>query len=280
MTIMQHLAELRTRLVYSILAIAVGAISLLIVYEPVLDFLTAPYRELCATNASLNCDGMLYALGPIDGFSARMRIALWGGVVVALPVLLWNIWRFVVPALTKREQRYSVMFIVSSIVLFALGAYLAYWTLDKALQFLIGWSGEDVTQNYQINKYVNLVVLMMLAFGVGFLSPVLLVFLQLVEVVTPRTLITQWRYAIVIIFVVAAVITPSGDPFTLFALGLPLTVLYLIAVGIGALALWRRSKTAEAPRSIQLRARSISGAGVRRTRRRRIGARGSSDWLR
>jgi len=175
-----------------------------------------------------------------------MRIALWGGVVVALPVLLWNIWRFVVPALTKREQRYSVMFIVSSIVLFALGAYLAYWTLDKALQFLIGWSGEDVTQNYQINKYVNLVVLMMLAFGVGFLSPVLLVFLQLVEVVTPRTLITQWRYAIVIIFVVAAVITPSGDPFTLFALGLPLTVLYLIAVGIGALALWRRSKTAEA----------------------------------
>jgi sec-independent protein translocase protein TatC len=87
---------------------------------------------------------------------------------------------------------------------------------------------------------------MMLAFGVGFLSPVLLVFLQLVEVVTPRTLITQWRYAIVIIFVVAAVITPSGDPFTLFALGLPLTVLYLIAVGIGALALWRRSKTAEA----------------------------------
>lgn len=246
MTIMQHLAELRTRLVYSILAIAVGAISLLIVYEPVLDFLTAPYRELCATNASLNCDGMLYALGPIDGFSARMRIALWGGVVVALPVLLWNIWRFVVPALTKREQRYSVMFIVSSIVLFALGAYLAYWTLDKALQFLIGWSGEDVTQNYQINRYVNLVVLMMLAFGVGFLSPVLLVFLQLVEVVTPRTLITQWRYAIVIIFVVAAVITPSGDPFTLFALGLPLTVLYLIAVGIGALALWRRSKTAEA----------------------------------
>ncbi|NCY09266.1 MAG: preprotein translocase subunit TatC, partial [Actinobacteria bacterium] len=145
MTIMQHLAELRTRLVYSILAIAVGAIALLIAYEPVLKFLTAPYRELCATNASLNCDGMLYALGPIDGFSARMRIALWGGVVVALPVVLWNVWRFIVPALTKREQRYSVMFIVSSVLLFALGAYLAYWTLDKALQFLIGWSGEDVT---------------------------------------------------------------------------------------------------------------------------------------
>lgn len=244
MTLMQHLAELRTRVVISMLAIAVGAIGLLLAYEPVLRFLTSPYRNLCSTNTSLKCDGSLYALGPIDGFSARMRIALWGGVVIALPVVLWNIWRFIVPALTKREKRYSYFFIVSSVVLFALGAFLAYWTLGRALEFLIGWSGADVTQNYQINKYVNLVVLMMLSFGVGFLSPVLLVFLQLVEVITPRTLITQWRSAIVIIFIVAAVITPSGDPVTLMVLGVPLTLLYLIAVGIGALLLWRRRKTA------------------------------------
>ena len=244
MSIMGHLAELRTRLLFSLLAIAVGAIGLLLAYEPVLRFLTKPYRDLCAVNSSLNCDGSLYALGPIDGFSARMRIALWGGVVIALPVLLWNIWRFIVPALTKREKRYSYFFIFSSVVLFAVGGFLAYWTLDRALEFLIGWSGADVTQNYQINKYVNLVVLMMLSFGVGFLSPVLLVFLQLVEVVSPRTLITQWRYAIMVIFIVAAVITPSGDPITLMALGVPLTVLYIIAVGIGALILWRRRKSA------------------------------------
>ena len=244
MSIMGHLAELRSRLLFSLLAIAVGAIGLLLAYEPVLRFLTKPYRDLCAVNSSLNCDGSLYALGPIDGFSARMRIALWGGVVIALPVLLWNIWRFIVPALTKREKRYSYFFMFSSIVLFAVGAFLAYWTLDRALEFLIGWSGADVTQNYQINKYVNLVVLMMLSFGVGFLSPVLLVFLQLVEVVSPRTLITQWRYAIVGIFIVAAVITPSGDPITLMVLGVPLTVLYVIAVGIGALILWRRRKSA------------------------------------
>jgi sec-independent protein translocase protein TatC len=245
MTIMQHLAELRNRLVVSLLAIAVGAVALLIAYEPVLDFLVSPYRDLCATKKSLKCDGSLYALGPIDGFSARMRIAAWGGVIIALPVVLWNIWSFIVPALTKREKRYSYFFVVSSLVLFGVGSFLAYWTLDKALEFLIGWSGADVTQNFQIIKYVNLVVLMMLSFGVGFLSPVLLVFLQLVEVVTPRTLITQWRYAIVIIFVLAAVITPSGDPITLMALGVPLTVLYLVAVGIGALVLWRRRKTAE-----------------------------------
>ena len=246
MTIMQHLAELRNRLVISILAVAVGATVLLILYEPVLDFLVSPYRDLCASKTSLHCDGTLYSLGPIDGFAARMRIAAWGGVVIALPVVLWNIWRFIVPALTKREKLYSYFFVVSSVVLFVFGAYLAWWTLDKALEFLIGWSGADVTQNFQINKYVNLVVLMMLSFGVGFLTPVLLVFLQLVEVVSPRTLITQWRYVIVIIFVVAAVITPSGDPITLMALGVPLTVLYLIAVAIGALLLWRRRKTADA----------------------------------
>lgn len=243
MTIMEHLAELRTRVVVSILAIAVGALVLLIAYEPVLNFLVSPYRDLCAEKKDLNCDGSLYALGPIDGFAARMRIAAWGGVVIALPVVLWNIWRFIVPALTKREKRYSYFFVASSVLLFVVGALLAYWTLDRALEFLIGWSGADVTQNYQISKYVNLVVLMMLSFGVGFLSPVLLVFLQLVEVVTPRTLITQWRYAIVIIFIVAAVITPSGDPITLMALGVPLTVLYLIAVGIGAVVLWRRRKS-------------------------------------
>lgn len=244
MTIMEHLAELRTRLVISISAIAVGAVALLIVYEPVLDFLVNPYRDLCATRTSLNCDGSLYALGPIDGFAARMRIAAWGGVVIALPVLLWNIWRFIVPALTKREKKYSYFFVASSVSLFVVGAVLAYWTLDRALEFLIGWSGADVTQNYQISKYVNLVVMMMLSFGIGFLSPVLLVFLQLVEIVTPQTLIAQWRYAIVGIFIVAAIITPSGDPITLMALGVPLTVLYLVAVGIGALLLWRRRKTA------------------------------------
>ena len=129
----------------------------------------------------------------------------------------------------------------SSIVLFAVGAFLAYWTLDRALEFLIGWSGADVTQNYQINKYVNLVVLMMLSFGVGFLSPVLLVFLQLVSVVTPKTLIKQWRYAIMGIFVASAAITPSGDPISLLALAIPLTILYLIAVLIGWLLTRRRT---------------------------------------
>ena len=241
MPIMEHLRELRSRIIRSFLAIAVASLTMLTVYDPVKNFLTQPYRNLCSSRPDFKCDGSLFSLGPLDGFSARMRICLYGGVVLALPVILWQIWRFIVPALSKKEKRYAVPFIVSSIVLFAVGCSLAYWTLDKALEFLISWSGTDVSQAYQVTKYISLVVLMMLAFGVGFLSPVLLVFLQLVSVVTPRALIKQWRYAIMGIFVAAAVITPSGDPVSMLALAIPLSVLYLLSALVGWLLVRRRA---------------------------------------
>jgi sec-independent protein translocase protein TatC len=241
MPIMEHLRELRSRIIRSFLAIAVASLTMLTVYNPVKNFLTQPYRNLCSARPDFKCDGSLFSLGPLDGFSARMRICLYGGVVLALPVILWQIWRFIVPALSKKEKRYAVPFIVSSIVLFAVGCSLAYWTLDKALEFLISWSGTDVSQAYQVTKYISLVVLMMLAFGVGFLSPVLLVFLQLVSVATPRALIKQWRYAIMGIFVAAAVITPSGDPVSMLALAVPLSVLYLLSALVGWLLVRRRA---------------------------------------
>ena len=240
MSLVDHLAELRMRLIRSILAVALGAAAVLAFYDPVLKFLTKPYRDLCASRPDFKCDGSLFALGPLDGLSARMRIAGYGGLTLALPVLLWQLWRFIVPALSKKEKRYTVPFIVSSVVLFSLGCSIAYWTLSKALQFLISWSGTEVNQAFQITKYISLVTLMILAFGVGFLSPLLLVFLQLVGVLTPRTLLSQWRYAIVAIFFLAAVITPSGDPITLMALGFPLTVLYFVAILVGFVAIRRR----------------------------------------
>ena len=240
MSLVDHLAELRMRLIRSILAVALGAAAVLAFYDPVLKFLTKPYRDLCASRPDFKCDGSLFALGPLDGLSARMRIAGYGGLILALPVLLWQLWRFIVPALSKKEKRYTVPFIVSSVVLFSLGCSIAYWTLSRALQFLISWSGTEVNQAFQITKYISLVTLMILAFGVGFLSPLLLVFLQLVGVLTPRTLLSQWRYAIVAIFFLAAVITPSGDPITLMALGFPLTVLYFVAILVGFVAIRRR----------------------------------------
>lgn len=241
MSMMDHLRELRMRLVRSVLAIGVSMLILLAFYDQLKNLLTRPYTNLCSRRPDFKCDGSLFSLGPLDGFSARMRVCLYGGLILALPVILWQIWRFIVPALSRREKNYAAPFIASSVVLFSLGCYLAYWTLDKALEFLISWSGSDVTQAYQITKYINLVVMMMLAFGVGFLSPVLLVFLQLVSAVTPRTLIKQWRYAIMGIFIASAVITPSGDPISMLALAIPLTFLYLIAVLIGWLLTRRRT---------------------------------------
>ena len=114
--------------------------------------------------------------------------------------------------------------------------FFAYYTLDKGLEWLISWSGSDVRQAFQISKYVSFVGLMVAAFGIGFEFPVLLVFLQLAGVLKPRQLVKGWRVAIVAIVVIAAVITPSGDPITLLLLSVPLMLLYFIAILIGHLA--------------------------------------------
>jgi sec-independent protein translocase protein TatC len=214
-------------------------------YDPILEFLRQPYINLCRRNTELEGQADLFSLGPLEGFNTRLRVSLYGGVVLALPVLLWQIWRFIVPALHAKEKRYAVPFILSSVVLFALGGYIAYWTLDKALEFLIGYSGQDVQQTYQVAKYISLVGLMVAAFGVGFEFPVLLVFLQLVGVLTPQTLLRGWRYALMIIFVIAAVITPSGDPISMLALAVPMSIFYLISIVIGVI-FQRRKRAAEA----------------------------------
>lgn len=240
MTVMDHLHELRQRVIRALLAVAVGTIVMLAFYDPVKNWLTRPYRNLCNSRPEFKCDGSLFALGPLDGFTARLRVCAYGGLVLALPVVLWQIWRFVVPALNKKEKQYAVPFILSSVILFAAGCSIAYWTLDKALEFLINWSGSEITEAYRITDYIMLVVMMMLAFGIGFLSPVLLVFLQLVNAIQPRNLIKQWRFAIIGIFVVAAIITPSGDPISLLALAVPLTVLYLLSALVGWLLTRRR----------------------------------------
>lgn len=244
MPIVEHLRELRTRIVRSLLAVAAASTVLLLRYEPFKDVLTKPYRDLCAAHPKYGCDGSLYSLGPLDGFTARLRIAGYGGLVLALPVVLWQVWRFILPALHKREKQYAIPFIASSAVLFSAGCTMGYWTIGKGLEFLIAWSGEDVTQAYQITKYVQLVLLMMLAFGAGFLSPVLIVFLQLASIVTPRTLVVQWRFAVMGIFFMSAVITPDGSPVSLFALSIPLVVLYFLAVLVGWLVVRRREQPA------------------------------------
>ncbi len=246
MTLTEHLGELRTRIIRAGLAVAIGMVIIIAFYEPVLEFLAQPYVDLCRRKPEDFCppeDELLNALAPTDGFSARVRVGMYGGIIAALPVILWQVWRFVVPALDAKEKRYAIPFVLSSVVLFAAGAVLAYYTVGRALEFLIAWSGSEVNQVFAIDKYISLIGLMIFAFGIGFLLPVLLVFLQLVGVVTPRRLVGGWRYAIVGIFCLAAVITPSGDPVTLLMLSGPMILLYFIAVLIGWVIGRRRSPT-------------------------------------
>jgi len=246
MTLMEHLGELRVRIVRCLLAVVLGIILIMALYDQVLDFLLNPYDDLCHSKPAGFCgpsDGAkLYSLGPLEGLTTRLSVSLYGGIILALPVLLWQIWRFVVPALHAKEKKYAIPFVGASIGLFLLGGTIAYLTLEKSLEFLISWSGNDVTPTFQVSKYISLVGLMVAAFGIGFEFPVLLVFLQLVGVLQPQTLKKQWRYAIMIIFIIAAVITPSGDPISMLALAIPMSVFYLISILIGMLILRRRRK--------------------------------------
>ena len=240
MTLTEHLGELRVRIIRAALAVAIGMVLIVIFYDQVLDFLIQPYKELCEDRGPTFCDAQVYNFTPTEGLSTRLRVGMYGGIIIALPVILWQVWRFIVPALHAKERRLAIPFVLSSVVLFLAGAVLAYLTVGRALEFLISWAGEDVDQIFSVSSYVSLIGLMMFAFGIGFLLPVLLVFLQLAGIVAPRTLLGGWRYATLGIFVLAAVITPSGDPITLMMLSVPMLVLYFLAVLFGWLIVRRR----------------------------------------
>jgi sec-independent protein translocase protein TatC len=240
MTLTEHLGELRMRIIRSALAITVGMVLIIAFYDQVLAFLVQPYVDLCTSKSPGFCDPEVYIMSPTEGLSTRLRIGMYGGIILALPVIMWQIWRFIVPALNANEKKYAIPFVLSSVVLFVAGGSLAYLTVAQALEFLISWAGEDVGQVFSVSSYVSLIGLMIFAFGVGFLLPVLIVFLQLVGAVQPRMLLKQWRYALIGITVTAAVITPSGDPVTLALLAVPMLLLYFVAVLIGWLVLRRR----------------------------------------
>jgi sec-independent protein translocase protein TatC len=240
MTLTEHLAELRVRIIRSALAVAIGMVLIIAFYDQVLDFLLRPYVDLCERKPQDFCDPQLFIFSPTEGLATRVRVGLYGGIVAALPVLLWQIWRFIVPALNQKEKKWAVPIVTVSVVLFLTGGALAYYSISQALQFLIGWAGSDVDQVFSVQSYVSLIGLMIFAFGLGFMLPVFVFGLQALGVVTPRRLLASWRIAVVVIAVIAAVITPSGDPVTMALLGVPMMVLYFFAIFLGWLVVRRR----------------------------------------
>jgi sec-independent protein translocase protein TatC len=235
MTLIEHLNELRSRLLKCVMAVFLGLIVAFFVYDHVVHFLVGPYRDLCARKDSLNCPdgGKLVNLDPIGGFGTRVRFSGYMGLVLALPVVLWQVWRFIAPGLLSREKKYAIPFILSSMILFACGALVAWFTFPKALEWLTAYAGSGTTPAFAIDKYIGFILLLMIGFGVGFQFPVILVTLQLIGIVAPQTLLKNWRMIVVVISILAAVVTPGGDPFSMIGLGLPLVLFYFIAVGIG-----------------------------------------------
>jgi len=228
MTVVEHLTELRRRIIISIVAVSLAAIVCFIFSESIISFFVKYYRD--ATHGQKNA---LIFLGPLDAFLTRIKIATYGGIVLALPVWLYELWRFITPGLNPKEKRYAIPFIFASIALFALGGYIALLTLPKALEFLLDIGGAQLRPELTADKYLGLVSLMIIAFGVAFEFPVVLVFLLLARVLTTQQLRRWRRPAILIIVVFAAVITPSQDPYSLFAMAIPMYIFYELSIIIG-----------------------------------------------
>ncbi len=228
MTLVEHLTELRRRLVVSAIAVVIGSIVAFLAYGWILDFLVAPYTNVTGRETLLITD-------PLEGFNTRLKIAAYCGLLLASPVVLWQVWRFVTPGLSRREKRYAVPFVATSVVLFIGGAAFALVTFERALDFLVAVGGEDLETFFAPSKYLGLIVVMMAAFGLAFELPVLLVFLQLAGVLTSRRLRSWRRGAIVAIVALAAVITPSQDPYTLLAMAVPMYLFYEGAIVTGRL---------------------------------------------
>lgn len=227
MTLAQHLAEARQRFLRSAAAVVVLGTVAFAAYPWLLHLMQQPY---CHASPS-HCQFLV--TNPLDGISLRIKLSLYGGFLGAFPFTIWQVWRFVAPGLQSRERRYAAPFVFASVVFFALGVWVAYVIFNHALAWLQSIGGNQLITDYNPNQYLTLFALMMIIFGLTFEFPVLLVALQLLGVVSSRRLLASWRYAIVLITIVAATITPSSDPFSMLALAIPLVVFYFGAIAIG-----------------------------------------------
>jgi sec-independent protein translocase protein TatC len=236
MTMVEHLEELRRRVFIAFIAIAVAAIAGWLLYGPVFTFLLHSYTVACQHLPAKNqppqgCDAVVVS-GVVEPFLIRLKVSMYTGLAIALPVVMFQLWRFITPGLTQKERKLAVPFVLSSVALFVLGGFFAFWTLPRGLNFLLGFGGPHIVPLITASRYISFVILLTLAFGVSFEFPLVLIFLAWIGIVSSARL-RQWRrFAILFIVVFAAVITPSQDPFTLLAMSVPMIVFYEATIWI------------------------------------------------
>jgi sec-independent protein translocase protein TatC len=220
MSLVEHLSELRTRLFKSILAVAVGGVVGFLLSEQVVEILTRP----------LPLAEPLRVTGLGDAFAIRLRIALVIGVVLAMPVLLFQLWRFISPGLTPSEQRTVRPWIPLALFFFALGVSIAYFVLPFAVEFLLGFTTPELQPLITAGPYFDFVTTMFLAFGLVMEFPILLFGLSRVGIVTSTRLAASRRYVILGIAIFAATVTPGGDLVSPFTLGFTMYALFELTI--------------------------------------------------
>ncbi len=251
MTFWEHLAELRSRILRMLLAFAIGTGVAWFFRESLLHLLTTPFIKAW-NEQQLPGQAALHFPAPASLFVAYLKLALLGGLILALPVMLYQLWSFVAPGLYSGEKKLALPFVISSCGLFALGGYFG-WRIafPIAFQYLLGFSGPvgvegfEVKPTVMIGDYIEFVTRMLVAFGAVFELPVLIFFLSIAGIVTHKHLIGFARYFVVISFVLSAIITPP-DVTSQFLLALPLCVLYVLSIGIAWLVDFRRRKRSTA----------------------------------
>jgi len=233
MTVLEHLLELRQRLIKAVLALVIATVISLLFTRRFLALLTAPMG-----------DSLPQALSPTETIVTYFKVALIGGLVLAMPVIVYQLIRFLVPGLYPHERRYLYMIVPAASFLFASGVAFAYYVmLPAAIPFLLNFMGDIIRQQWSIEKYISLVTGLLFWVGVIFETPLIVAFLAYLGIVSPGLLWKNFRYAIVLIAIIAAVATPTPDPINMSLLMLPLILLYLLSIVL-ALLVYRRREIA------------------------------------
>lgn len=236
MPVLDHLRELRRRVIIILIIVALGAVLGWYLYNPILAFLKHPYcsvpQKYRFTPAAGGEKCVLTYPGVLDGFTTRLKISVIAGSVLTGPLWLYQIWAFITPGLRKNERKYTVVFIFASTLLFVAGMALAYVVLSKGLNILLRSAGSGVQAILTIPAYLSFVTLMLVVFGAAFELPLLLVMANFAGVLPASLLRRSRRIGVFLIFLFAAVATPSTDPFTMCAMAIPMIVLFEIAVRI------------------------------------------------
>lgn len=232
MPLLQHLDELRGRIIKCGIAVIVCSIAGWVLGPLVLQLLSKPV-------------GTLYFFGPTEALIVRMKLALAIGVGIASPVVIYQIWAFVVPALTRTEKRYTVPTVIFSTILFLGGVAFAYFVvMPVGLKVLLSFGGPALKDMIGVQKYFTFVIWLLVACGIVFEMPVIIFFLTKLGLLTHGTLIRRWREAILGIFVASAVVTPSVDVVSQLFLSVPLMLLYVISILVSFTAR-RRTKSSD-----------------------------------